>query len=63
MVLFLLWCLEGFYGEFESEEGKAILKKLGISGSYEGIGHCILGYALDTPDAAPRKPNRVVWVE
>ena len=49
--------------EFESEEGKAILKKLGISGSYEGIGHCILGYALDTPDAAPRKPNRVVWVE
>ena len=49
--------------EFGSEEGKAILKKLGISGSYEGIGHCILGYALDTPDAAPRKPNRVVWVE
>ena len=40
-----------------------VLKKLGISGSYEGIGHCILGYALDTPDAAPRKPNRVVWVE
>ena len=49
--------------EFESEEGKAILKKLGISGSYEGIGHCILGYALDTPDAAPRKPNRVVGLE
>ncbi len=31
--------------EFESEEGKEILKSLGIEGDYEGIGHCILGYA------------------
>ena len=30
--------------EFESEEGKAILKELGIEGDYEGIGHCVLGY-------------------
>ena len=30
--------------EFESEEGKAILKELGITGDYEGIGHCVLGY-------------------
>ena len=30
--------------EFESEEGKAILKQLGIEGDYEGIGHLILGY-------------------
>ena len=29
--------------EFESEEGKEILKSLGIEGDYEGIGHCILG--------------------
>ena len=26
--------------EFDSEEGKAILKSLGIEGDYEGIGHC-----------------------
>ena len=26
--------------EFESEEGKEILKSLGIEGDYEGIGHC-----------------------
>ena len=30
--------------EFESEEGKALLKKWGIEGDYVGIGHLILGY-------------------
>ena len=29
--------------EFESAEGKAFLKSLGIEGDYEGIGHCVLG--------------------
>ena len=38
--------------EFDSEEGKAILKDLGIEGDYEGIGHLILGYAAQ-PEAAP----------
>ena len=37
--------------EFESEEGKALLKKWGIEGDYEGIGHCVLGYAAaELPD-------------
>lgn len=50
--------------EFESEEGKAILKELGIEGDYEGIGHCILGYAEDPKaEAAPRKDGYVVWAE
>ena len=50
--------------EFESEEGKAILKELGIEGDFEGIGHCILGYAdCETPAAAPRKSNYVYWIE
>ena len=31
--------------EFESAEGKEILKELGIEGDYEGIGHLALGYA------------------
>ena len=46
--------------EFESEEGKAILKELGIEGDYEGIGHLILGYAAqEAADPAPRKGNYV----
>ena len=49
--------------EFESEEGKAILKELGIEGDYEGIGHLILGYAAKPlPDPAPRKDNYVYKV-
>ena len=50
--------------EFDSEEGKAILRELGIEGDWEGIGHCIVGYPEGpAPQAAPRKPSRVVWVE
>ena len=46
--------------EFESEEGKAILKGLGIEGDYEGIGHCVLGYAAaESKAAAPRKENYI----
>ena len=30
---------------FASEEGKAILRELGVEGDYEGIGNCIIGYA------------------
>ena len=48
--------------EFESEEGKAILKELGIEGNWEGIGHCAIGYAdCASPAAAPRKDGRVFW--
>ena len=50
--------------EFASEEGKAILKELGIEGDWEGIGHCIVGYVDgDLPKAADRKENRVFWAE
>lgn len=46
--------------EFESEWGRGFLKSLGITEEYEGIGHCILGYADgEAPKAAERKPNRV----
>ena len=46
--------------EFDSEEGKQILASLGISGDYEGIGHCILGYEKQpAPAAAPRKDGRI----
>lgn len=50
--------------EFASEEGKKILQDLGITGDYEGIGHCILGYADgDEPAAKPRKENYVYYVK
>lgn len=50
--------------EFESEEGKALLNSLGITGDYEGIGHCVLGYVDgDEPEAAPRKDDYVYYVE
>ena len=46
--------------EFELPEGKAILEKLGIKGDYEGIGHCILGYAAKPAGkAAPRKKDYI----
>lgn len=48
--------------EFESDEGRSLLKELGIADEWEGIGHCALGFADGEPPApAPRKENRVVW--
>lgn len=50
--------------EFETEEGKAILKSLGIEGDYEGIGHCVLGYAAEpAKKAAERKSNYVYYIK
>ena len=50
--------------EFDSNEGKAILRELGIEGDWEGIGHCIVGFPEgDAPEAKPRKAGRVLWVE
>lgn len=50
--------------EFETEEGKDILRSLGIEGDYEGIGHCILGYPLSSDSkASPRKENYVYHID
>ena len=50
--------------EFDSEFGKDLLKKLGIEGNYEGIGHCALGYAAEpSKAAAPRKENYAYYVD
>ncbi len=49
--------------EFESDFGKNILAKLGITDEYEGIGHCALGYKADALNApAPRKENYVYYI-
>ena len=50
--------------EFEMPEYQQLLKKLGVEGEWEGIGHCAVGYIDgEMPEAAERKPNRVFWVE
>ena len=50
--------------EFESEEGKELLKSLGIKGDYVGIGHCVLGYVDgEYPGIPERKDNWVYYVE
>lgn len=50
--------------EFETPEGKEILRSLGITGDYEGIGHCILGYADGPePEAKPRKDSYVYYIK
>ena len=48
---------------FEKEAGKAILKSLGITDEYEGIGNCIVGYADGTPEVKPRKENRIYYID
>ena len=49
---------------FECEEGKAILRELGIEGDLVGIGNCIIGYADgEYPTTRPRKENYVYRVK
>jgi nitroreductase len=50
---------------FETEEGKSILRDLGIDDTkYVGVGNCILGYVKgDYPTARPRKDNYVYWIK
>ena len=50
---------------FDSEEGKALLAKWGITGDYEGIGNVILGYGLPEgiKEAAPRKKDYIIRVK
>lgn len=49
--------------EFETEYGKELLKKLGIEGNYEGIGHCLLGYPEEEGHLFPRKDNYVYYID
>lgn len=50
--------------EFELDFGKEILKDLGITGDYEGIGHCALGYKAAPDKAAyPRKEDYVYYIK
>ena len=48
--------------EFDSPEGKALLKRWGVDERYIGVGHCILGYAAnEAPAPKPRKNDYVIY--
>lgn len=47
---------------FQTETGKALMKKWGIPENYVGVGNCILGYADETPQAKPRKADYVIKI-
>ena len=50
--------------EFETEEGKEILRNLGINPEeYEGIGNCILGYKKEEGNLKPRKENYIYYID
>ena len=50
---------------FETEEGKQILRDMGVTEEYEGIGNCIVGYAAENAckPQVERKADYVRWVE
>ncbi len=47
---------------FETEEGKALLRKWGLKENLVGIGNCILGYPDEEPQARPRLEGRIVKI-
>ncbi len=49
--------------EFETEEGKALMKEWGVADNYEGIGHCILGIPAMIPETKPRKENYIIKIK
>ncbi len=49
---------------FDTDEGKALLKKWGIEGDYEGIGNCIIGYPKsEKPSPKEHKADYCVYVK
>ena len=49
--------------EFETEEGKELLKEWNIPKNYVGIGHCILGYPEEKSEAKPRKEDYIRFIK
>ena len=48
---------------FETEAGKALLRKWGLKEDLVGIGNCILGYADESPEAKPRLDGRIIKID
>ena len=48
---------------FESEEGRALMKKWGVPESYAGVGNVILGYPAEpVKQDKPRKDGRIIKI-
>jgi nitroreductase len=47
---------------FETDEGKALLRKWGLKDTLVGVGNCILGYPDEEPAARPRLEGRIVKI-
>ena len=49
---------------FETDDGKALMKKWGVAEKYIGVGCCVLGYATEDGKkvAAPRREGRIIKV-
>ena len=48
--------------EFESEEGKALLRAWGLREDLIGVANCVLGYPAEDPAPKPRREGRIVKV-
>ena len=49
--------------EFATPEYQELISSLGLTGDWEGIGHCAIGYYDgELPRAAERKPNRIFYI-
>ena len=48
---------------FDSEEGKALLRKWGLSEDLKGVANCILGYPDEEPAPKARVEGRIVKVD
>ena len=48
---------------FETEEGRALMKKWGVPEGYVGVGHCILGHTDAAPEPKPRREGFVIYSE
>ena len=48
---------------FEMPHWKELLPSLGLTGDYEGIGNCVIGYTDVESPKKPRRENRVYWIE
>lgn len=46
---------------FETPEGKEMKKTWGLPESYEGIGHCILGYREEEPGERAQRTSKVIY--
>ena len=48
---------------FETPKGKELLEKWGVQGDLIGVGFCILGRSTQKKEPAPRRDNRVYYVD